>query len=149
MTVAVEDPSGAPITVSAPYAVPINFTTNDPTITASPAQITAPGQTETVSYNGAPFAPGITNQAVITATAGGQTSPPATFPIRRSYLYVASANALPGAAALPGGGNVAVYQYGASGGTAPVRVISTGLNTPVAVQVDAAGNIYVLDNGTG
>jgi hypothetical protein len=147
VTVAVEDPSGAPITGSAPYAVPINFTTNDPTITASPAQITAPGQTETVTYNGAAFAAGITNQAVITATAGGQTSQ-TTFPIRRSYLYVASANALPGAAALPGGGNVAVYQYGASGGTAPVRVISTGLNTPVAVQVDAAGNIYVLDNGT-
>jgi hypothetical protein len=147
VTVAVEDPSGAPITGSAPYAVPINFTTNDPTITASPVQITAPGQTETVSYNGAAFAPGITNQATITATAGGQISQ-TTFPIRRSYLYVASANAQPGAATLTGGGNVAVYQYGASGGTAPVRIISTGLNTPVAVQVDAVGNIYVLDNGT-
>jgi hypothetical protein len=151
VTVAVEDPSGAPITGSAPYAVPINFTTNDPTLTASPTQITAPGQTETVSYNGGAFAAGITNQATFTATAGGQTTQ-TTFPIRRSYLYVASANVPPGAPTLIGGGNVAVYQYGASGGTAPVRVYSganTGLQTPIKPLVDAAGNLYVLDGGTG
>jgi hypothetical protein len=147
LTIAVEDPSGAPITGSAPYAVPINFTTNDPSIAPTLAQITFPGQSESVTYNGNPFGPGITNQAIITATAGGQSSP-VTFPIRRSYLYVASAAAQPGASTLPGGGNVAVYQYGASGSTAPVRVISTGLETPVAVQVDANGYIYVLDNGT-
>jgi hypothetical protein len=151
VTIAVEDPSGAPITGSAPYAVPINFTTNDPTLTASPPQITAPGQTETVIYSGGAFAAGITNQAIFTATAGGQTAQ-TTFPIRRSYLYVASANVPPGAPTLIGGGNVAVYQYGASGGTAPVRVYSganTGLQTPIKPLVDAAGNLYVLDGGTG
>jgi hypothetical protein len=150
VTVAVEDPSGAPITGSAPYAVPINFTTNDPSITASPAQITAPGQTETVSYSGAPFAAGITNQAVITATAGGQTSQ-TTFPIRRSYLYVANSNDTIGSGSLPtGGGNVSVYPYGASGAGAPLRTYTGGaslLQTPFKPLVDAAGNLYVIDNG--
>ena len=113
VTVAVEDPSGAAITGSAPYAVPINFTTNDPAITSPERRrstITAPGQTETVSYNGAPFAAGITNQAIITATAGGQTSQ-TTFPIRRSYLYVANRQCdTIGIRSLPaGGGNVSVY----------------------------------------
>ncbi len=145
--VTVEDPSGSQITGSAPYAVPINFTTNDPAITASPAQITAPGQAETVTYSGAAFAAGITNLAVISATAGGQVSQ-ANFPIRRSYLYVARAAAQPGASTLPGGGSIAVYPYGASGTTVPLRTISIGLSTPVAVQIDATGNIYVLDNGT-
>jgi hypothetical protein len=151
LSIAVEDPSGAPITGTAPYAVPITFTTNDPALTMSPAQITAPGQTETVNYSGAAFGTGITNQLVITATAGSQTSP-TTFPIRRSYLYVASANTTPGSPTLPGGGNVAVYQFGASGGTAPVRVFSgtnTGLQTPIKPLVDAVGSIYVLDGGTG
>jgi hypothetical protein len=151
VTVSVEDPSGAPITGSAPYAVPINFTTNDPSITASPAQITAPGQTETVSYNGAPFAAGITNQAIITATAGGQVSQ-TTFPIRRSYLYVANSNDPIGSGSLPtGGGNVSVYPYGYSGAGAPLRTYIGGaslLQTPFKPLVDAAGNLYVIDNGT-
>ncbi len=150
VTIAVEDPSGAPITGSAPYAVPINFTTNDPSITASPPQITAPGQTETVSYNGAPFAASITNQAIITATAGGQMSQ-VTFPIRRSYLYVANSNDVIGTGSLPtGGGNVSVYPYGYSGAGAPLRTYIGGaslLETPAKPLVDALGNLYVLDNG--
>jgi hypothetical protein len=148
VTIAVEDPSGAPITGSAPYAVPITFTTNDPTLTASPTQITAPGQTETVSYNGGAFAAGITNQAIFTATAGGQTAQ-TTFPIRRSYLYVANSNA-PFGTMPPGNGNIAVYAYGATGNPSPIRTYqggSTLIKSPIKPLVDATGNLYVLDNG--
>jgi hypothetical protein len=150
VTIAVDDPSGATITGSAPYAVPITLTTNDPSFVLSAPQITAPGQAETIIYSGAPFAAGITNLAVVTATAGGQSAQ-ANFLIRRSYLYVANSNDTIGSGTPPaGGGNVSVYTYGASGGGAPLRTYTGGaslLQTPVKPLVDANGNLYVLDIG--
>jgi hypothetical protein len=150
VSITVTDPSGATITGSAPYAAPISLTTNDPSLVLSAAQITAPGQPETVSYTGAPFAAGITNQAIVTASAGGQTAQ-ATFLIRRSYLYVANSGDTIGSGIPPGGvGNVSVYPYGFSGGGAPLRTYMGGaslLQTPIKPLVDALGNLYVLDVG--
>jgi hypothetical protein len=150
ITITVDDPSGAAVTGTAPYAVPINLTTNDPSLVLSAPQITAPGQAETVTYSGAPFAAGVTNQATFTATAGGQSAQ-ASFPVRRSYLYVANSNDTIGSGSPPaGGGNVSVYTYGASGGGAPLRTYTGGaslLQTPVKPLVDANGNLYVLDIG--
>jgi hypothetical protein len=148
LNLTVEDPTGAPITGTAPYATAIALTTNDPSLTATPAQITAPGSAISVSYSGAPFAASFTNSAVVTATAGGQSAQVNTA-VRRSYLYVANSNA-PVGTMPPGGGNVAVYAFGASGGTAPVRTFTganTSITSPIQPLVDANGNLYVLDNG--
>jgi hypothetical protein len=150
ISITVDDPSGAAVTGNAPYAAPINLTTNDPSLVLSAPQITAPGQAETVAYSGAPFAAGFTNQAIFTATAGGQSAQ-TSFPVRRSYLYVANSNDTIGSGSPPGGGgNVSVYTYGVSGGGAPVRTYTGGaslLETPVKPLVDANGNLYVLDIG--
>lgn len=145
VTIAVDDPSGAQITGSTPYAAPINITTSDPSLSVSPAQVTAPGQTVTLSYSGAPLAAGVTNTANVTLTAGGIASN-TTFFVDRSYLYVANSNAPPGTTP-PGGGNIAVYQYGASGTGAPVRTLTGGLSNPVQPLLDANDNLWVLDNG--
>lgn len=72
VTVTAQDPSGQTITGSAPYATPIAFTTSDPTLSASPAQITAPGQSTVVTYSGAAFAPTVTNSVTVTMTISGR-----------------------------------------------------------------------------
>jgi len=74
VTFTIEDPSGATITGTAPFAAPINITTSDPSVSVTPAQITAPGQGATLSYSGAAFAAGVTNIVNVTMTAGGYTS---------------------------------------------------------------------------
>jgi hypothetical protein len=46
--------------------------------------------------------------------------------------------------------SVTVYAPGANGNVAPLRIVngaSTGLNSPFGVAVDAAGNLYVANNG--
>ncbi len=119
VTFTVFDPSGATVTGTAPFATPIAITTNDPSVTASPNQITAPGQTAVLTYSGAALGAGITNILTVNLTVGTQVIP-ATVPVERSFLYVANSNATFGT--LPtGGGNVAVYRFGVNGSTAPVR----------------------------
>jgi len=149
VSVAVDDPSGAQITGSAAFAGNgISFTANDPSLTIAPAQITSPTQTAVVTYNGTPFAAAITNQAVITGTAGGQTAQ-ASFPVRRSYLYVANSNDQLGGTP-SGNGDIAVFTYGSAGPVSPVRVIQgnlTGISDPMVPLVDDAGNLIVLDGG--
>jgi hypothetical protein len=147
LTITVDDPSGATITGSAPYATPISITGNDPSLSATPNQFTAPGQTVTLAYTGAPFAASFGSTAVVTLTAGGQTAQ-VSIPVLRQYLYVANSNA-PLGTAPPGNGNIAVYAYGASGAAAPVRTLAggaTGITTPIKPLVDTSGNLYVLDN---
>ncbi len=142
------DPSGAQITGSAPYATPILITTNDPSLSVAPNQITGPGQTAIASYNGAAFGPSVTNTAIFTLTIGSQAIT-STVPILRQYLYVANSNSPPGSTP-PGGGNVAVYTYGSSGSATPARLLSgasTGISNPVSLLEDSSGNLYVLDNG--
>lgn len=146
LTYTVDDPSGATISGSAPYASPIQITLNDPSLAATPNQITAPGQTVMLSYTGAPFTT-LTNVATVTLTAGGQTGS-LSIPVEHSYLYVANSNA-PLGTAPPGNGNITVYTFGASGAAAPVRTIggaTSGITTPIKPLVDSAGNLYVLDN---
>jgi hypothetical protein len=148
LTVAVDDPSGAQVTGSAPYAAPIQITASDPTVTVSPAQITAPGQTATASYNGGTMAATTTNTITFTLSAGGQLAQ-VTIPAVRSYLYVANSNAPPGTTP-PGGGNIVVYPFGATGNATPVRTIAganTGVTNPDNMLLDASDNLYVLDNG--
>jgi hypothetical protein len=159
-TFAVLDPSGATITGTAPFATPITISTNDPSVTASPNQITAPGQTVNFTYTGAPLGAAITNTLTVNLTIGTVVIP-ATVPVRRSYLYVANSNAVNGNGGNDdavkrnaaddgtptGGGNIAVYTYGASG--APTRTIagaSTQLSNPLDVKLDASDELYVLDN---
>ncbi len=145
VTFAVYDPSGAAITGTAPFATPIAITTNDPSVTASPNQITAPGHTTVLTYTGAAFGAAITNSIIVSLTIGNQVIP-ATVPARRSYLYVANSNAAVGSTPTCCG-NIAVYQFGA---TAPTRVIigaSPQIFNPVDVKLDASGELYVLDNG--
>jgi hypothetical protein len=141
LQVTVDDPSGATITGSAPYATPISVSGNDPALSASPNQFTAPGQTVTLGYSGVAFTT-MTNTAVVTLTAGGQTAQ-VSIPAEESNLYVANSNAAPGTTPT-GGGNVAVYRYGAS---TPVRTLTGGLTNPETPKLDANGNLYVLDNG--
>lgn len=149
VTATVTDPSGATVTGNAPYAAPIQLTgTNDPSLTLSPSQITAPGGAATASYSGAPFGPSITNFIQINASAGGQFAG-LSYPVVRQYLYVANSNA-PFGTTPTGGGNVAVYPFGAGAGTAPVRTLSganTQLSNPVQVLLDQNDELYVLDNG--
>ncbi|MDQ6825942.1 MAG: hypothetical protein M3Z14_01915, partial [Candidatus Eremiobacteraeota bacterium] len=52
----------------------------------------------------------------------------------------------------PGNSSVSVFSPSATGNTAPTRVISgplTTLNNPSDVKLDAAGNVYVTNTGTG
>jgi hypothetical protein len=143
------DPSGAQITGTTPFAAPGVITTSDPAITATPNQITAPGQNVLLSYSGGVLGASVTNTITITLNAGANTSQ-FTLPVQRQYLYVANSNAPFGTAA-PGGGNIAVYSFGASGTATPVRTIAgalTQLANPVTVTLDASGDLYVLDNGT-
>ncbi len=74
-----------------------------------------------------------------------------SFPIRRSFLYVANSNDTIGTGSLPtGGGNISVYPYGFSGAGAPLRTYTggaSGIESPIKPLVDANGNLYVLDNG--
>jgi hypothetical protein len=142
------DPSGATITGTAPYATPITITASDPSLSASPSTVTAPGQTVVLSYSGAPFASGVTNTATVSLTVGTQVIP-APVGVLRSYLYVANSNA-PIGQTPAGGGNVAVYAFGASGSAAPVRLLSganTQIKTPAKAISDLQGNVYVIDNG--
>jgi hypothetical protein len=84
----------------------------------------------------------------VNVTVGSQVMP-STIAVRRSYLYVANSNA-PAGTTPPGGGDIAVYTFGASNNATPARVISgpsTGLSNPVQPLLDASGNLYVLDNG--
>lgn len=141
MTVTVEDPSGATITGTAPFATPISVSGNDPSLSASPNQITAPGQTVTLSYSGVPFTT-MTTAAIVTLTAGGQTAQ-LSVPAQESNLYVANSNAAPGTTPA-GGGNITVYRYGT---TTPLRTLTGGLSNPQTPKMDASGNLYVLDNG--
>ena len=143
VTFTIEDPSGATITGTAPFAAPINITTSDPSVSVTPAQITAPGQGATLSYSGAAFAAGVTNIVNVTMTAGGYTSSLAV-PVDRSYLYVANSNA-PAGTPPAGGGNIAVYQFGSTG--PPVRTLTGGLSNPVVPILDANDKLWVLDNG--
>jgi len=148
LTVTVMDPAGNTVTGSAPYATPVQISTNDASITASPAQITAPGQSSSLTYNGTAFGAGITTSITGTLTIGTQTITQA-IPVQRQYLYVANSNVVPGNTPA-GGGNIAVYTFGSGMGSTPVRVIS-GTNTllydPIAVLLDSNDNLYVLDNG--
>ena len=143
VTFTVEDPSGATITGTAPFAAPINITTSDPSLSVTPAQITAPGQSATLTYSGAPLAAGVTNTVNVTMTAGGNAGS-LTIPVDRSYLYVANSNAAPGTTPA-GGGNIAVYQFGSTG--PPVRTLTGGLSNPVVPILDANDKLWVLDNG--
>jgi hypothetical protein len=147
VTFTASDPSGAVITGPAAFASGITIAANDPSISAVPAQITAPGQTSVLSYTGAAFGSGITTSIAITLTIGTQVIP-FTLPVMRSYLYVAHTNS-PVGTPPTGGGNITVYTYGASGGTPPVRTISgatSGITTPIKPLVDTNGTLYVLDN---
>ncbi len=149
LSVTVSDPSGAQVTGTAPYAAPIAVTSGDPALAVSPAQITSPGQTISLTYTGAAFASGISNSVMVNLSGGGQGAG-STLAVRRSYLYVANANSTYGGT-VTGGGNVAVYAFGASGTATPVRLISgtnTQLQTPVYTLLDSSGNLYVLDNGS-
>ena len=143
-TFTVMDPSGAVVTGTAPYASPITITASDPSLSASPNTITAPGQTSTLTYNGAVFATNVTTSIIFDLNVSGVAIPVAV-PVRRSYLYVANSNA-PIGTTPAGGGNVAVYTFGASGGTPPTRLL-TSLTTPTKAITDNVGNLYVLDNG--
>lgn len=148
LSFSITDPAGNVITGPAPFAGGgISITPSDPSISAVPAQITAPGQTSVLSYTGAPFAAGVTTTVTASLTIGAATIP-FSLPVLRQYLYVAHSNA-PIGTAPPGGGNITVYTYGASGAGAPVRTISgttSGITTPIKPLVDSAGNLYVLDN---
>jgi hypothetical protein len=148
LTFTVMDPSGNTITGSSPFAQPIQITANDPSLSANPTTIQAPGVNSLATYSGAAFGSSISNQVTVTLTVGTTTFPvPIT--VKRQYLYVANSNAPPGMTPT-GGGNVVVYTYGASGSPTPVRTISganTTLTNPVDVKLDASGNLYVLDNG--
>ncbi|HXP94785.1 MAG TPA: hypothetical protein VN905_15030 [Candidatus Binatia bacterium] len=150
LTVAADDPSGAQITGTAPYATPIQVSGNDPSLSASPTSITAPGQTVTLSYSGAPLAQSLGNTATISLTIGSQVVP-VSIPILRANLYVANSNCPPPCSSgSPGGGNIEVYPFGASGSATPIRTLagsSTSLSNPLAPLLDASGNLYVLDNG--
>jgi len=141
LDITVDDPSGAQITGSAPFATPLQITTNEPTVTTSPTTMTAPNQSITLSYSGAPFQ-SITSSLFVNVTAGGQTGSLLLF-ARESNLYVANSNAAPGTTPT-GGGNIAVYRYGA---TTPLRTLTGGVTNPEAPKLDANGNLYVLDNG--
>lgn len=146
-TITAYDPSGAQITGTAPYAVPIAISGGDPSITATPTQITAPGQTFVWYYSGAALPSSLGTSVNLNFTVGTQvvTSP---LTIVRQYLYVANSNcAAPCDSGPPGGGNVAVYAFGASGSATPVRTITTSLVNPVVPLLDSSGNLYVLDNG--
>jgi hypothetical protein len=144
----VSDPSGAPITGSAAFAgTGITVAANDPAVNMVPTQITAPGQTSVLSYNGNPFASMTATSITVSLTAGSLNIPLAV-PITHSFLYLANSNNPPGGGAPPGGGDIAVFQYGAAGPVSPVRTI-TGLFDPTVPIVDASGNLYVLDEGTG
>jgi hypothetical protein len=148
LTVNAFDPSGAQITGTAPYATPIQISANDPALSASPTSITAPGQTVSLAYTGAPLAQSLGNSATISLTIGSQVVT-ISVPIVRANLYVANSNALPGTTP-PGNGNVEVYPFGASGSATPIRVISGGntqLSNPIVPVLDSSGNLYVLDNG--
>jgi hypothetical protein len=101
-SVTVDDPSGAQITGTALYATPIQVTVNDPALSATPSSFTAPGQTVTLAYTGAPFANTFGNTAVVTLTAGGQSAQ-LNIPVLRQYLYVANSNAPFGSAPAGGG----------------------------------------------
>jgi len=142
------DPSGAQITGTQPYPATIQLATSDTALAIAPAQITAPGQTATLTYAGAAFGASVTNTAMVNASAGGQGAG-LSFPVMRQYLYVVNANA-PEGVAPPGGGNVEVFAFGASGNATPVRVLAgplTQLSTPVDSFVDGAGELYVLEEG--
>lgn len=145
ITFTVFDPSGAQVTGTAPFATPMTITANDPSVTASPNQITAPGQTTSLTYSGATFGASITNALTVNVTIGSVVIP-ATVPVRRSYLYVANSNAAPGTTPA-GGGNIAVYQWGATGTATPVRTLTGGLTNPVQPLLDSNDNLWVLDNG--
>jgi hypothetical protein len=143
LTITVDDPSGAAITGSAPYATPLQITTNEPAITVTPATVTAPGQTAMLAYTGVPWQ-SITTIFSVNVSAGGQTGT-LSVPVQQSNLYVANSNGLPGTVPF-GNGNIAVYRFGASGTATPLRTI-TGLNNPVQPMLDSSGNLWVLDNG--
>ena len=145
ITFAVFDPSGAQVTGTAPFVTPILISTNDPSVTSSPTQITAPGQTAVLTYSGATLGAAITNSLAVNLTVGTVVIP-ASVQVRRSYLYVANSNAAPGTTPT-GGGNVAVYKYGATGAATPVRTITNSMNNPVQPLLDSSGNLWVLDNG--
>jgi hypothetical protein len=148
LTVSVMDPSGAVVSGTTPYASAISISASDPSLSASPNTITAPGQTTTLAYNGAAFGAGVTTSVTFNLTVGSVIVP-VSVPVRRSYLYVANSNA-PFGSPPTGGGNVAVYTFGASGAAAPVRLIMgplTNLVSPTKAISDASGNTYVLDNG--
>jgi len=148
LNVTVFDPSGVQVTGSAPFASPIQVSANDPSLSASPSQITAPGQTSLLSYSGVAFGPTITNSVTFSLTVGTQAVT-LSIPVLRQYLYVA--NGEPPPTVPSGGGNIAVYTFGSGAGALPARVISGGatqLTDPVVPLIDAAGNLYVLDNGT-
>ncbi|HEV8021891.1 MAG TPA: hypothetical protein VGP41_11540 [Candidatus Lustribacter sp.] len=149
ITFTVYDPSGATITGTTPFVSPIVITTGDPSVTANPSQITAPGQTAVLTYTGAPLGAAITNSIAVNLTIGNVVIP-ASVPARRSYLYVANSDA-PAGTTPANGGNIAVYAFGATGNATPVRVIANGattqLYTPETPLLDSSGNLYVLDNG--
>ena len=142
------DPSGAPITGSQSYVAPLQLSSNDPALAVAPSQITAPGQTATLTYAGAAFGASITNAAVVSVSAGGQTGV-LTYPLVRQYLYVVNTNTLYGQPPAFGG-DVEVFAYGAAGNATPARVLSgalTQISSPLDIFVDSTGSLYVLDNG--
>jgi hypothetical protein len=143
------DPSGAPITGTQPYSAPIQLASGDAALNVAPAQLTAPGQTATITYAGAAFGASVTTSVSISASAGGQAAA-ITLPVERQYLYIANVNASNGVPAT-GGGDVEVFAFGASGIAPPARVLSgasTLMQVPADLLLDAAGELYVLDIGT-
>lgn len=149
LVVAAFDPSGAPITGTQAYSAPIQLTSSDPALSVAPAQLTAPGQTATITYAGAAFGAAVTATLAVNASAGGQSAG-LTLPVQRQYLYIANVNAPSGLPA-NGGGDVEVFSFGASGNAAPARVLAgalTQMQVPADLLLDAANELYILDIGT-
>lgn len=127
------DASGNPVTI----ALADSDTTGATTL--SPTKVTAPTTPVTLSYDGAAI-----TSATITASTTGTAPATAGLTVTTApqHLYVANAD----------GNAISVYAAGATGNTAPLRVIAgpaTHLAFPDALSFDAAGNLLVAESETG
>lgn len=97
------------------------------------------------------YAPGATGNVTPTATiAGGNTGLTAPSSIAldaTGRLYVMNVTIMSNVAYY----TIAVYAAGATGNTAPIRMIgggNTGLSSPLGMAVDGAGRLYVANQGS-
>jgi len=121
------DPTGAQITGSAAFAsaLSVSVSPTDPSLSLSPATISAPGQTSTLTYSGATMGASITNAVAFDVSVGGQNVATISVTVFRETTT-----------------GLSIVRYPLPGST----LGTAGTNFPTQIIVGPDNNLWTIEN---